>query len=770
MFDLHLYTLNLRSGQESPDLPGFLALSADKRASRIRKGDLFVLMLSMGSDASLPPALLYEILYKAGETYFHSDGSITFGIRSTVEYLNKFLVNHNLKSTTPGTQVVGILNLAVVHGQTVYMAHAGPTHTFFISPSDFQDCFDSSSPDRGLGISQSISIRFFQKTAAPDSLVLFSPDPPPAWNENSLANSGSLGLDALHRRLVNQAGSELRAATFRLAQGSGQLLWRKLISSALSPGIPPGPVPTIKETPPEAPGNETEVQKVEPEAAPDVTLHESIPAAEPVEDEKKNLSDFHTRPGTVIPRHGVPPHYIPPKTKSEGNLRNKLASWWLAGKSFKRKVNTGAQKVTSRVAPGLKIKTPVLSTSSMLFIAIAIPLVVVTIGATVYIQRGRSVRHQYYVEQAQELVAYAQNEPDKAMQLIYWQQALGFILQAEDNGSATDSQNLRTTIQTNLDALQGILRVILEPALFESLPSTVKITKIVSSYDGVYALDASAGRILHFTRKDQYTFQVDYDFTCGPVGGSLAIGPLIDEIVLPINDITLEPDKPSGASVMGIDASGNLLYCAPGKNPVSKSLPAPTVGWGKIQAIAINEENSTLFVMDVKTARIWIYESGDVLFTQAPTSFFDTKQPKDLSHMVSLAVNGSDLYLLNADNSMTRCVYSALKELKQTECPQDPAQYQDLRGSENAQPLNMEGIQFTGMQLIRLPDSALYLLNVKEPALYKFGFQLNLFKTIQFSPSTDHPTPNRAITGFGLTSDQLVFLAYGDQLYFGAIP
>ena len=406
----------------------------------------------------------------------------------------------------------------------------------------------------------------------------------------------------------------------------------------------------------------------------------------------------------------------------------------------------------------------------MLFIAIAIPLVIVTIGATVYIQRGRSVRHQYYLEQAQELVAYAQKEPDKAMQLIYWQQALGFILQAEDNGSTTDSQNLLNTIQTNLDAMLGISRVTLEPALFESLPSTVKITKLVSSYDGIYALDINGGRILHFTRKDQYTFQVDYSFTCGPVGASLAIGPLIDMIVLPINDITLEPDKPSGASVMGLDASGGILYCASGKNPVSKSLPAPSLGWGKIQAMALNEENSTLYVLDVKTSRIWVYESSDLLFTKAPTSFFDTKQPKDLAHMVSLAINGNDLYLLNVDNKMTRCVYSALKELKQTECPQDPAQYQDLRGSTNAQPLNLEGIQFISMQLIRLPDSALYLLNVKEPALYKFGFQLNLFKSIQFSPAQDHPTPNRAVTGFGLTSDQLVFLAYGDLVYFGQIP
>ena len=254
-------------------------------------------------------------------------------------------------------------------------------------------------------------------------------------------------------------------------------------------------------------------------------------------------------------------------------------------KRFKKNVGSGAQKVTSKVVPGLKIKTPSLSSSTMLFIAIAIPLVIVTVGATVYIQRGRSVRHQYYLQQTQEMVAYAQGEPDRKMQLIYWQQAMGFLIQAEDNGKSAQSQSLHSTIQTSLDAMQGIIRVALQPALFENLPSTVNITKIVSSYDGVYALDSAGGRILHFTRKDQYTFQIDYSFACGPVGGSLNIGPLLDMIILPINDITLEPDKAPGASVLGIDASGNVLYCASGKNPISKTLLSPSVGWGKIQAI-----------------------------------------------------------------------------------------------------------------------------------------------------------------------------------------
>lgn len=772
MFDLHLHNINLHLGEESLDLPGFLALAADKRSSRIRKGDMLVLLLSMNHDTPLDAILLHEILNKTGDSYFHSDGSVTSGIRTAVEYINKSLVNHNLKKAFPGSQVVGILNLAVVHDQMLYFAHAGSTHTIYISGSDFEDCFDSSSSERGLGISQSVSVKFFQQPAVPNCLILLTTDPPAAWKKVALADSGSLGLESLHRRLLNQAGLDLEAATFKLAEGSGQILWRKLALVKPSPGGEPETsrenidVPTDQNThktgarPREGFGLDDQV------AVQENSSLETKQASQTISSSR----ELRTHPGPVVPRYGIPNQYLPAKSKKDSNFRRKLASWWLAGKTLKNKVNSGTQKVTSRVTPGLKIKIPSLSTSTMLFIAIAIPLVIVAIGATVYIQRGRSVRHNYYVEQAQELVVYAQSESDKAVQLIYWQQALGFIIQAEENGTTTESRDLRNTIQTNLDAMQGISRVTLQPALFENLPSSVNMIKIISSYDGIYALDSSVGRILHFTRKDQNTFQVDYEFICGPVGGSLAIGPLVDAIILPINDIVLEPDKPSGASAMGIDASGNLIYCSPGKNPISKSIPAPSTGWGKIQAIAINEESLTLYVLDVKNSKIWIYESNDLFYENAPSSYFDRKQPKDLAHMVNLAVNSNDIYLLNEDNSMTRCVYSVLKDLKATDCPQDPAQYQDLRSLLSTQPLNMEGIQFVSMQLIRLPDSALYLLNIKEPALYKFGFQLNLFRTIQFSPSADRPTPNRAVTGFGLTSDQLVFLAYGDKLFFGRIP
>jgi hypothetical protein len=329
---------------------------------------------------------------------------------------------------------------------------------------------------------------------------------------------------------------------------------------------------------------------------------------------------------------------------------------------------------------------------------------------------------------------------------------------------------MHDTIQANLDSLQGIIRIQLQPAIFEGIPNTVSMVKVVSNYDGLYVLDSSIGRILHLTRKDQFSFELDYEFVCGPVGGTLVIGPLVDMIALPINNIELEPDKPAGASVMGIDATGNILYCASGKNPVSRTLPAPAIGWGKIQAATLNEDNGALNVLDTQTNRVWIFESEGYLYDTKPTSFFDAKLPKDFKSVINIAVNGHDLYLLHSDNQMTRCIFSGLKEIKQTECPDDPAIYQDMRQGGAAQSLTLQGIQFTQMQLIRLPDSAIYLLNSLDPSLFKFGFQLNLFKQMQFGFNPEYPLPTQTATGFGISNDQLVFIAFGSLLYFGQVP
>jgi len=114
---------------------------------------------------------------------------------------------------------------------------------------------------------------------------------------------------------------------------------------------------------------------------------------------------------------------------------------------------------------------------------------------------------------------------------------------------------------------------------------------------------------------------------------------------------------------------------------------------------------------------------------------------------------------------MTLCQYSPLKDVKLTEC-QDPAPFTDNRvGIENSKPWIFMGTHFIGMQQTRLPNTSLYVLDDISSALYQFSYHLNLERTLKPQKNRNYPMPTSKPTGFGITPDQEVFLAFGNQLY-----
>ncbi len=401
----------------------------------------------------------------------------------------------------------------------------------------------------------------------------------------------------------------------------------------------------------------------------------------------------------------------------------------------------------------------------MLFIAISIPIIIVAIATTIYIQRGRSVQHDYFLQQAREVINFANESSDLNSKITYWQAALSFIEQAEDFGTSAESRDLRALIQQNLDMLGGMSHLEYRPALTDNLPSTTVITKIVSPLNdssNIFLLDSSVGRIIHIIRKDQFQFSIDYQFACTPDSVTPPIGALVDMVVLPPNSIEMEAFSTGGAAILAADASGSLLYCAPGKNPISASLPATGAYWGNITRIALSE--GSLYVLDSANRRIWIYSGTEFTYTDPPSPFFDSQVPNKLDDITSLAVNNEMLYLLHSDSQMTTCTYSPYKELKSTICA-DPTLYSDMRTSSEPTTFSLAGIQFIGMAKVDLPDQSLYFMDANALTLNKFGFQLNLYHTYYLRSDPDYPSPSQPLSGFGVTSDQIAFFAFNNQLF-----
>lgn len=75
------------------------------------------------------------------------------------------------------------------------------------------------------------------------------------------------------------------------------------------------------------------------------------------------------------------------------------------------------------------------------------------------------------------------------------------------------------------------------------------------------------------------------------------------------------------------------------------------------------------------------------------------------------------------------------------------------------------GTHFIGMKQTQLPDASLFLLDDVSGALYQFSYQLNLERTLKPQTNRNYPIPANSPSGFGITMDQEVFLAYDNQLY-----
>ena len=72
---------------------------------------------------------------------------------------------------------------------------------------------------------------------------------------------------------------------------------------------------------------------------------------------------------------------------------------------------------------------------------------------------------------------------------------------------------------------------------------------------------------------------------------------------------------------------------------------------------------------------------------------------------------------------------------------------------------------FELMQRTVTPNAAIYILDGAGRSINQFSNQLNLEKVWKPQVNRNYPIPNTAPTGFGISTDMEVFLAYRNQLF-----
>lgn len=832
MFDLYLLTLNIASGQEKGDLPGLLAAPAPKRCDRSRAGDLLLAQFTLTGGSPLAEEQVEKLLQNTAGAYFSARGSATAGLRAAIEDLNNLLLTNNLQKVRQGGPRTGSLNLAVIRRNSLYLAQAGQTQAILLSGDEVQFFGDAPLNSRNLGVSRNITIQFYQATLREKDLLLLSPNPPKNWNETSLAGSPLLTFEQLRRRLLSQSGEELQAVIIQFQAGKGVVHRLKpRLQAAIpqepqeskSPAESPQPAaveisqpapqpPAVKiETPlPEEKTEETQAAAPAPETVGSVSF---VPPRPPAVEQAINLDSYQIPRQSPTPAEGIyigsdqpasprspapegeirpartagmpenrrrtvlPPGSSPqtpaasvrpsaPRPASQPSaailLRKKLAAWWFRGKAAGEQVQMRAKTFTGRLVPASASQPASLPVSTLLFIAIAVPLIVAAIATTIYSRSGWREQHYLYLQEAQKFANQAMAQSDPALQENLWNQSREWLEKAEGYGKTDESRILRLQVQQAIDRLEGVLRITLSPALSTPFPANVNITDITVADNGdIYLFNQSEGRILRMFPTAQ-GYDVDGAFKCGPgMVGASQVGPLVDQAAL-------EFTNKFEATILAVDAQGNLLYCIPGEEPISKALPETGgAGWSNITAIARDIQMDTLYVADAGRKMIVYFDGQQSVFDEEAHNAFDNYIPTALDSTIDIAFN-EDLFILYSNGRVAWCTQRNYT-FSAAEC-EDPAAFGDTRPNRASDVAIFPNAKFTKLLASQPPDPALYIVEAGESSIYLFSLKLNLQYLLRPQFDEEYIKPKRPISAFAVAPGRVGILAFGNEIYSAALP
>jgi len=765
--DLNLLTVARYAGQEYPQLLGLHVSEPPRHAARGRTSDRIILYLATLGNAPLPPGKQEKALADLAKLYFNTPGSATAAMRAVADELNKLLLERNLQISNSSRQGLGLLTQVVLRGEQLYLALSGPVHAFLITASETRDFYDLETADRSLGQGRATPISYFQTSLQANDTLLLAAQPSPAWNESVLTGIHGQGPESLRRRLFNPGETDLNAVLVQARTGKGKFY---LLRASAGPEVKTSseagpkqsqpadrsPIPAAVAIKTVAHTGQPGVAVAENPASPDANFSQ---AQVPIE---AALGVHQGYPANSMePEAGFLP--IPDQAVQQPGQKNaapgkaeavptkvKGAAVGASVIGFIGHAGTSLHSFLSRMMPDeASLNLP---SYLMAFIAIMIPVLVVAVASVVYFRLGRIAQYDLLYSQAKQMALQASGQTDLSAKRANLQTTLEILQRAEAYQITPDTQGLRLEVRGALDSLELIRRISYQPAIIGGLPETVSVARMVVSDNDLYMLDGNSGNVYHASMTDQ-GYKVDMTFQCGPsVSGAANSGPLVDIAIWP-------PSYKPIANLIGIDPSGNVLYCQSKDPPSIDKLTAPSVqSWGKIVTFALDGD---LYVLDLPSNSVWIYWRSN--FNKEPTQFFDQEIPK-LDDVIDLAANNNDLYLLHNDGHLTLCVYTGIG-VAPNRCS-DPA-YIDFRpGRENlslAPPA-----PFSQMVISLPPDPSLFMLEPKSQAIYHFSLR-NLAFQRQILP--DSPLSSGAATAFTVdTIRRNVFLAIGNQVFYGVLP
>lgn len=756
--DLNLLPLASYAGQEHPELLGVYASEPPRRPARGRSADRLILYLTMVGNAPIPPGKQERILAEMADQYYKTSGSVTAGLRAVADGLNTLLLERNYRIANTGRQGVALFTQTVVRNKQLYLAVSGPIHAYLIAADETKHFYDPEMAGRGLGQSRTAPLSFFQGNIYADDTLLLAAQPAPDWRAESFRGFHGQGPQSFRRRIFVREMMDVNAVLIQAKTGKGRIYVPKTRSvshttpppvkveeQAVSPTIeieePPAQIETAPlESAPQSP----EPLEMAPEFSPvgEISLEDSLD--DQFQADLSGISVGETPPEGVLrpaePRSVRRFNFAPVL-----NIFARIAG---ALSGLFQSIGQAFSSLFERLLPGE------LPSTTMAFIAIAVPVVIVTVASVVYFQLGRTMQYEALFNQALQVASQAAVQEDNQAQQAAWEQVIALVDQAQSYQASTDeADQLRKQAQQALDILDQSRRVDYQPAIVDGLHPSVSVVRMVISDSDLYLLDGTSGNVFRGQPTSQ-GYVLDEDFQCGPGPlGVSEIGQLIDIIPWPAG-------YTPGAAILALDDGGNVLYCTPDSPPKSDKLTPPeSQNWGIPTAFTL--DLGDLYVLDPLSNAVWIYRHGDV--TQEPTMFFDENIPF-LQDVIDLTAHNRELYLLHADGHVTLCYYQT-PGIAPTRC--EELEFTDSRPGREGTPMSLPE-NFTQLMFTPPPDPSLFFFAPQRQAIYHFSLRNLIFQN-RYLPAD--PLPDRPATSFFVNPlKRTVYLAVGYQVYYGVLP
>lgn len=761
-----IYRVN---GQDQSSLPGLMAAVPPRKAARGRDQDRLIVYLLLTGNTVFPTGEYVQFASRAAVAFYGTQGTQTSALRAAAESINKPLLERNMTTSGRGQYAVGLLALAAIREAQMTFLVSGPLHIFTLGANGIGHIFDASS-GKGLGLNATTQYHFSQTTLQPNDRLLFTARVPSEW-EGTLKDTSPASLEATRRRLLTVTTEDVNAVLLQATSGPGTLTVQRPANETHTPE-PQAPAP------PSSPDlRPPPVQETGPAPEPEepVSAHLLQPSAYGIPPRPKeemplpegstvqtNILNSLPRARQVDPplieEEPIEPEIKPSAPRQPSQRTRQTAKAVIGGMQVWRqgmgRLNAGMQKFLPRLLPGSEETTPaVLHPGMMILISSLVPLVVVILASVMYFHYGQSVEYEEYLVQANNEHTQAVSLTDPASQREAWQRELFYIDKADENNGATDeTRKLRQEAQGNLDKLEGMTRLQFQPVLNSSVGT--QISRLAANENDLYLLDAQRGGILHIALTSG-GFQQDSAFNCQPGSyASYTVGPLVDIIAMPaVNAMN--------ASVIGVDANGNLLYCAAGQVAQAIPLPPPDTNWGRVTAFTLDSGN--LYVLDARSRAVWVYQGKDGTFVDRPYFFFGGQIPA-LEDAIDLAVSGDDLYILHSDGHLSHCSYSRIDTVP-TRCD-DPAGMTDpfpAYGNVDV----FKQAHFTQMMFTPAPDSALLLLDTDGQGIFRLTPRsLELQNQLRPLAGRANPLPAGPVGAMTVSPNHVLYMSIQDKVYF----